>query len=69
MATAYIDVKKRVGVEQITIPTATSTTTNDVRVSWQTTLSRNDVAATLREIADAILDNGKFAQLANFTDT
>jgi hypothetical protein len=69
MATAYIDVKKRVGINAIPIPTATSTTTNDVRVSWQTAISRHDVAATLREIADAIIDNDRFAQLANFTDT
>lgn len=69
MATAYIDVKKRVGINAITVPVATSTTTNDVRVSWQTTLSRSDVAATLHEIADAILDQGRFTQVATFVDS
>ena len=69
MATAYIDVKKRVGIDAIPAPTATSTTTNHVRASWDTSISRHDLAATLREIAEAVLDNEKFPQLANFTDT
>lgn len=69
MATAYIDVKKRVGIDNISTPTATSTTTNDVRVSWQTTISRSDLAQTLREIADAVLDQGRFTQVATFVDS
>lgn len=69
MATAYIDVKKRVGVNDISKPIATSTTTNDVRVSWQTTISRHDLAQTLREIADAVLDQQKFTQVATFVDS
>lgn len=68
MATAYIDVKKRVGINAIPAPTATSTTTNHVRVSWDTSISRNDLAATLHEIAAAVLDNDKFTQVATFVD-
>lgn len=69
MATKYIDVKTRVGVDAIPAPTATSTVTNKVRVAWDTSISRSDLAQTLREIADAVLDQGRFTQAATFVDS
>lgn len=68
MATAYIDVKKRPGIEAIPAPTATSTTTNDVRVSWQSAMSRQDVAETLMDIAEAILNGERITLAGAFTD-
>lgn len=69
MTTAYIDVDRRAGITAIPAPTATSTVTNEVRISWDITISRWDLHQTLLEVAQAVLDNEKFPQLANFTDT
>lgn len=56
MATAYIDVKVEPGIDGVAAIADTSTTTNDVRVSYQTALKREQVSRTLMEIAQAILD-------------
>lgn len=69
MATQYIDVNPRPGINAVPLPTATSTVTNKVRVAWDTTISRDALAATLREIADAVLDNAKFTQASTFLDS
>lgn len=69
MATRYIDVLTRPGIDAIPAPTATSTVTNKVRVAWDITISRSDLAQTLREIADAVLDQGRFTQEVTFLDS
>lgn len=53
MATKYIDVAAKPGITAVPAPSDTSTVTNKVRVSWDTTISRNELYQTLREIADA----------------
>lgn len=68
MATAYIDVRKEPGIDNIPSPTATSTVTNKVRVAWDSSCSRQDVHRTLTEIAEAILDKERIALAGAFTD-
>jgi hypothetical protein len=66
MATEYIDVDREPGINNIPTSTATSTVTNEVRVSWDTSIPRQSLSRTLREIADAILDADKFSDPTNF---
>lgn len=68
MSTAYIDVKVEPGVDNIPAPTATSTVTNKVRVAWDSSCSRSQVARTLQEVADALLDKERIALAGAFTD-
>lgn len=68
MSTAYIDVAAEPGVEAIPAPTATSTVTNKVRVAWDSSLSRQQVARTLREISQAVMNGEKVTLAGAFTD-
>jgi len=68
MATAYIDVRVTPGINNIPTPTATSTVTNKVRVAWDSSVSRDQLANTLREVADAVLDKQRLDLAGAFTD-
>lgn len=68
MSTAYIDVAVEPGIPNVTAPLATSTVTNKVRASWDSSCSRSQVARTLHEIADALLDKERIALAGAFTD-
>jgi hypothetical protein len=69
MATKYIDVNTRIGINDVPLPTDTSTVTNKVRVAWDTSISRHDLAQTLKEISEAVLDNSRFTQASTFVDS
>jgi len=56
MATKYIDVNTRPGISGVPAASDTSTVSNMVRVAWDDSISRHDLHATLREIADAVLN-------------
>lgn len=68
MSTAYIDVAVEPGIENVPSPTATSTVTNKVRVAWDSSCSRSQIARTLREVAQALLDKERVALAGAFTD-
>lgn len=67
MVTAYIDVAKEPGINDVPAPTATSTVTKKVRLAWDTTLTRSEVARTAREIAAALEDGQKMGE-THFAD-
>jgi hypothetical protein len=66
MATEYIDVDREPGIDNVPLSTATSTVTNEVRVAWDTAITRQALVRTLREIADALLNGDKFSDPTHF---
>lgn len=56
MATKYVDVAVKPGVLAVPAPSDTSTVTNAIRVSWDTTVTREQLYLTLREIGEAMMD-------------
>jgi len=65
MADAYFDVVKNTSIDALDVTAATGgTLTNDVAVTWDTTLTREEVINTLRNIIGAFENTTKVTEVA-----
>ena len=65
MAEAYIDIAKNTPIDEIDVTAATGgTLTNAVAVTWDTTLTREEVINTLRNITEAFANTTKVTEVA-----